>query len=260
VTRESKLALIIGFVLVLVVGVLVSDHFSQASTMALDVQQPEESASGAVARLGPREKRGLDDSIKNAMGDRAIASGNLSNPPPVIIDNGSDRRSILDRAADEVKQLINTTDFPEAIILGEKDPVQTPIPDLPSRPEDPRATHRVIAGDTLIGIARRALGNGDRWQEIHELNADILGPDAILKIGMTLKLPADAKKATSTSSRSTRSAPASESYTVAPRDTLGEISMKLLGTSRRADEIAELNGLESANDIRVGMKLKIPAR
>ena len=42
VTKESKLALIIGFVLVLVVGVLVSDHFSQASSMKLDTMRGEQ--------------------------------------------------------------------------------------------------------------------------------------------------------------------------------------------------------------------------
>jgi LysM repeat protein len=254
VTRESKLALIIGFVLVLVVGVLVSDHFSQASSMSLDAQHPEASNMGAVATLGTREKQDLGDSISQAMGDRPMGSTHQ----PVTIHNGSDRGSILDQAAEEIKQRINTMNLPKAAQITPK-PTQTPVM-LPKESTDSRVSYRVAAGDTLIAIARRTLGNGDRWQEIHELNADILGPDAILKIGMYLKLPSDAKKGTSSRTRSSQGQTSHANYTVRSGDTLGEISMNLLGTSKRANEIAELNGLESANDIKVGMTLKIPTK
>jgi len=255
VTRESKLALIIGFVLVLVVGVLVSDHFSQASSMSLDAQHPEASSMGAVATLGTREKQDLDDSISQAMGDRPMGSTHQ----PVTIHNGSDRGSILDQAAEEIKQRINKMDLPKAAQIAPKQ-TQTPVL-LPTREStDSRVSYRVVAGDTLIAIARRTLGNGDRWQEIHELNADILGPDAILKIGMYLKLPSDAKKGASSRTRLSGAQTSHASYTVRSGDTLGEISMRLLGTSKRANEIAEFNGLESANDIKVGMTLKIPTK
>ncbi len=83
---------------------------------------------------------------------------------------------------------------------------------------------------------------------------------------MTLKLPSNARVSApkQAPARSTIAAKKPEAttttYTVASGDTLGEISMKLLGTSRRVDEFVKLNGLKDANDIRVGMKLKVPAK
>jgi len=50
----------------------------------------------------------------------------------------------------------------------------------------------VRPGDTLTSIARRHLGDGGRWREIHLANRETIGsdPDA-LKVGMVLVLPAD---------------------------------------------------------------------
>jgi len=253
VTRESKLALIIGFVLVLVVGVLVSDHFSQASSMILDVQQPEATTTNApITQLGPREKQG----INSAIGTTPEANQRITRQPVEIQSNG---RSLIEQAIDAARNV----ELPKAA-AEDKDKARSKI-DEPIRPlPTPKySMYKVVSGDSLIKIARRLLNDGERWKEIHTLNADVLGPDAILKIGMELKVPADARTASRTTTRSNRSnstGASTTTYTVASGDTLGEISMRLLGTSRRADEIAELNGLESANDIRVGMKLKIPSQ
>lgn len=262
-TRESKLALIIGFVLVLVVGVLVSDHFSQANTMALDIQQPEgRIVPGPITQLGQREKTGINNAIPNTIENRPVAMQPKS-AAPVEIRNGRTAantgatrpgtgNSILDRAFEQVQG----TEFPQAAQLT---PRTQSIQRTNPLPEIEYAQHKVVAGDSLIKIARQTLGDAQRWSEIHELNADVLGPDAILKIGVYLKLPVGAKAIT-TQSNPVRWTSSNRTYTVESGDTLGQISTDLLGTSRRADEIAELNGLESANGIRVGMKLKIPAK
>ena len=52
-------------------------------------------------------------------------------------------------------------------------------------------TYTVMAGDSLWEIAARLLGNPTRWQDIYELNRDIIGgnPSLILP-GMVLTLPA----------------------------------------------------------------------
>jgi nucleoid-associated protein YgaU len=52
VTREQKLALIIGFSLVMVVGVLISDHFSRARTEALG-QALDQREGGGGSRIDP---------------------------------------------------------------------------------------------------------------------------------------------------------------------------------------------------------------
>ena len=48
----------------------------------------------------------------------------------------------------------------------------------------------VRKGDTLGVIAERELGSVDRWKEIFEKNADVIGPDAdLIYVGMRLRVP-----------------------------------------------------------------------
>jgi len=51
-------------------------------------------------------------------------------------------------------------------------------------------SYTVRDGDSLWKIAADQLGDGSRYQEIAELNADVLSDEDSLTIGMTLKLPA----------------------------------------------------------------------
>lgn len=266
VTKESKLALIIGFVLVLVVGVLVSDHFSQANKMSLhNLAQGEQETRTPIASLGTRESQGINNAFREVTPPTRANEFATIQPPvqdhaPIQIDNTNpaDTRSILDDAMKFAQDTINNTEFHKAAEWKPKEVKSEPTRPLP---EKKYQSYKVVAGDTLIGIARRLLGNGDRYTEIESLNADKLGPDLVLKIGMTLVLPEDARIIT-LEDRGTK-APVKRAgdrvYTVKSGDTLGEIAYKLLGTSKRADEIVKLNGLESADTIFVGMTLKIPA-
>lgn len=261
VTKESKLALIIGFVLVLVVGVLVSDHFSQANNMSYDTIAPgPQETQTPIATLNERESRAIDQAFARNDPAPSIQQPQTRQPQtesftPYAIDN-TNPGSILDNAIDYARN----ADLPEAAsTIKRRDEPTSPVRTLPEREYK---AYTVQSGDTLIGIARRYLGDGERYKDIEAINADKLGPDLILKIGMTLKLPSDA----STDARSTRqitSTPSSSSertYTIKTGDTLGEIAYKLLGTSKRMDEIVELNGLDSPDTIYVGMTLRIPAK
>ena len=50
-------------------------------------------------------------------------------------------------------------------------------------------THTVAQGDNLWNIARKHLGDGARWPEIHELNRDIIGSPNLIFPGQVLRLP-----------------------------------------------------------------------
>ncbi|MGE3180968.1 MAG: LysM peptidoglycan-binding domain-containing protein [Phycisphaerae bacterium] len=76
-----------------------------------------------------------------------------------------------------------------------------PADTTPTQPKARRATYRVGDGDTLEGIARKILGDGDRWPEIYNLNKDRLkSPDVIPK-GMDLRLPEDEKTGSGATNR-----------------------------------------------------------
>lgn len=54
--------------------------------------------------------------------------------------------------------------------------------------------YRIGREDTLSGIAQRHLGRSSRWMQVFELNRDVLTDGNTLKIGATLRLPADASR------------------------------------------------------------------
>jgi nucleoid-associated protein YgaU len=50
-------------------------------------------------------------------------------------------------------------------------------------------TYTVVRGDTLWAIARKFLGNGARWPEIHALNRDRINNPNLIYPGQKLRLP-----------------------------------------------------------------------
>lgn len=62
-----------------------------------------------------------------------------------------------------------------------------------TRPDErtPPAKYEVKPGDCLWLIARRVYGDGGRWQEIYDANADTIGPDPnLIQPGQQLVIPA----------------------------------------------------------------------
>ena len=50
-------------------------------------------------------------------------------------------------------------------------------------------TYTVVAGDSLSKIAKKLLGNANRWHEIHELNKDVVKNPNLIHPGQVLKIP-----------------------------------------------------------------------
>jgi nucleoid-associated protein YgaU len=110
-------------------------------------------------------------------------------------------------------------------------------------------TYVVKANDTLSGIAKKQLGDADRWPEIFAANRTIVrNPDVIFP-GMRLIIP---------------SGPAPDPQlrfvVVKPGDTLFKLAKKHLGAGDRFPEIFKLNGsvLTNPNVIVVGQVLQLP--
>ena len=70
------------------------------------------------------------------------------------------------------------------------DPGEDSDPRRPGALEGERAEyHTVVDGDTLTRLAVRYLGRADGFQEIYELNRDVLRSPDLLPIGARLKIP-----------------------------------------------------------------------
>ena len=50
--------------------------------------------------------------------------------------------------------------------------------------------YEVVKGDCLWSIAREQLGSGSRWEEIYQLNQDVIAAPELIFPGQQLRLPA----------------------------------------------------------------------
>lgn len=119
------------------------------------------------------------------------------------------------------------------------------------------ATQYVVQkGDSLWNIAKDQLGGGAKWQEIYQLNQNLIGqnPDLIYP-GTTLQLPGGGSEIANAGTTSLTN------YTVKPGDNLWDISHDMLGEGKNWGDIYNLNkDVIGANPslIHPGQQLQIP--
>lgn len=278
VTRDSKLALVIAITMILLVGVLISDHMSGATGADFDTPEqttprsPVQTLSDPIAQIEPEPER--SGPVEIAQGgetnllDQALDRLRASETPTLVGER--DASETLERSG-----LFSTIDSNSVTLPPrEERRVESPFKRV-AEPEQATPglvvgvsgadwrTHTVVEGDSLYALARRYLGDGNRWRDIQKNNNDLLDGGDQIAVGMELRIDrvqrtrATAKPAAAPK----RSEPTAErSYVVLPGDALSRVASKLLGSSKRMDEIVALNGLKDADDIKAGQTLRIPAR
>ena len=240
-TRENKLAMVIGFGLLLFVGILVSDHLSartdQIGTPLVAVKlPPKEGLPGGQAPAPIPFGRELD----------------LVQPPSIPNDG----------------------QFP---LVAEQLPGMggTMLPAVPPAEESRERTHTVAKGEYPGDIAKKYYGKRGLGVALAEFNK--VDPSK-LKVGMKLRVPpievldptvaptfppppsGDATAPTQQVAQvptQVPEAPAAKTVRVREGDTLFAISKRVYGTGSRWKEIAAANGLGDGKNMKVGMELKI---
>lgn len=119
-------------------------------------------------------------------------------------------------------------------------------------------TYTVKRGDTLIRIAERQLGDGDKWKQIAELNGVKDARD--LQVGQILKMPKTTKP---TSGKDDGGGDLDAGFretthVVRPGETLTLIARTHYGMASLWTEIAMANQIKDPTTVRVGQKLIIP--
>lgn len=321
-TREHKLALIVGFSLVLLVGVLLSDHFSRArqaevakvaqrdmpapvnhAAASADpllplneaLSRPPATAPQTVAQAAPETTPLPVVSISEPKPDpepasvielapTTIAQQTPSGPSPSGSAPSALERAIADAGFITVQKGNGIVD-----IIRPGDPAvaidRTPVPQVSIIPpelfppaktnlatNEPIKTHAVKQGETLFEIAGRYYGTGHMWRQLAKFNG-ITEKDGAVRAGMKLQIPAKDVLAGRTTQPDVQPRPAPgpkrqpavakpevrlATYTVRKGETLGDISRKVLGTSKRWKEIADFNRIDDEDTILAGTVLKLP--
>ncbi len=252
-TRENKLALVVGFGLILLVGILVSDHFSTARTQrsaeltgtqdSLHQSRWEDPDLIALGPVTPVRKPIYEEQPRDRFAEDDLQRGGnvvdpIANEPPRQVEMGAagDRRVGLNPG--QAAQL-------------------------------PYQFHDVRSGESMTTICNRYYGDASLVAELARFN-EISDPNS-LKIGRRLRIPAASAlvrgqtDAPGTSpayrgNNATPRQPSARTYTVKENDNLSTIAQRLLGSGKRYLAIYEHNRdvLSSPDSLRPGMVLKIP--
>lgn len=265
-TRELKLALIVGFSLVLVVTVLISDHMSKARHVQLAGVQdtapagvPLENPAVPVPASDPRLASAPGSGYESvAHRGPAPAAANV-----LTIPQGSGAGPAFSRQ-EQLARGVEADLDPSGAIRPVEPQVGTVVP-APA-PARPAATHTIAEGDSLFTLAQKYYGNGSSWQKIVDANKG-LKPNN-LKLGMQITVPdveasrlpkAESKSETAGAKLAKEDAKA-KNYTVKSGDTITGIARKQLGSPSRASEVLRLNRsvIEDEDSLEVGTVLKLP--
>ena len=239
-TRENKLVMVIGFGLLLFVGILVSDHLSAresqiATPMTKVSYEPTKQLptpqEERVVDFGRAPERGRDDVAR--VDGSPLVDGTVGGAPQTIVD---------------------------------------PAPVAPQAPQV--RTHTVAKGENPEKIAQKYYGKRTLAGKLAEYNG--IDPTK-LRIGQTLKVPDIAELDPSAAPRQAESAfvppqpqspepavakpaePRHRTVTVRKGDTAWKIAERAYGNGSKWKQLGELNPGFNPNALKVGSVLKVAA-
>lgn len=228
VTREHKLALIIGFSLILFVGILISDHLSKAGGGVY--QDPPDAEQRLAETIGPMDvglgPRRLPDRAAAALEQHRAAAersrqrrqadqpqthapGEVAGPssPLATAEFPSPEQPLLipvepAGAATQGESLVQSGwRLIDQVVSGIGEGTLSPRPALEieqSRgapapgavlPEEPFVTHVVKPDESLYQIAQDYYGAGAQWTRIRDFNTGRVGEDGLVRVGVTIRIP-----------------------------------------------------------------------
>ena len=237
----------------------------------------------------PSRKQDAQTSIRAANPGNSPAPAPIATPPANATPplNPANSSGLVDM--DELLQPASNKNDPKkaAVVDPAKSPEKTgEAPKTVDAPAATKATtYKVQQGDTFESIARAKLGDAKRHVEIAKLNPavkpkamrvgqDLVLPGAKAEVaktdgGKAVEATVDVKSKDAVTKEATakavapkdgKSADADRSYIVGKGDTFGRIAQTQLGSSKRIDEIRELNPSVDPTRLRIGQRIKLPKK
>jgi nucleoid-associated protein YgaU len=258
VTRELKLALIVGFALVLVVTVLISDHLSHArqTKLALLPTDPAKVTEPLPIAL----ENGANNLPQTAVTEPApnapaplIGSMPGSDPEPVVIAQGNSGSLPLSQPSVTQSGTIDLINpHPQANQIAQNtganagaSPTITPVPgSLEAAVRE--AGGRIEGNNILIpGVqtAREQVANTGGSGPMPVSGTPGVSSRQAVPLPVTLQ---------------PNTTPADRLHTVASGDNLFKISNKYYNDGKAWRKLAKYNGIDAETPLKVGQKIKVP--
>ena len=292
-TRETKVGLLVGLGIILLIGIIVSDHLSIArhqgaanlTGFAAQAQQSIAPSSSDSPSVAPPAIESQPDTTDAPVAQRrttplpipAQASPQPNTPsydetPTKRPPHQEGRFVQVPRAAVPTLRQTQITQSSGAVTATARpNSVYPPSQTRRRVSAAPQPIiHYVDAGESLWQIAQRYYDNGDYWRSIAQANPKAVQPNGSVREGVRLVIPNKAGLANhlpespSAYERNVSPAPTggpARTIEVGAGDSLSSLAKKHLGASDQWPRLFEANRnkLKTADQIRVGMKLKLPA-
>jgi nucleoid-associated protein YgaU len=288
-TRETKIGMLVGMGVIVLIGILISDHLSLAQQQdeahllggqAAADQPTHQSNPPSLQRNDPLplpQSTGAGGAVSPPAGQR-----NIDPAPTDPAMTGQVRHRLYpaaqqdDRPADPSMQQADLADQGNRLSVDELtmgQAAESPVDQQPrlmdtQRPAGDRV-HHVQAGETLYEIAKQYYDDGNYWRTIYEANRDKMASADRLRKGVRLVIPNRSGRAqpiarTSGAADAASRPVATPRYTthkVARGETLSEIAQRYFGTVRKLDALVALNEqvIDDPNDVPAGVVLRVPA-
>ena len=249
-TREHKLSLVLGFGLLLFVGILLSDHFSAAQR---------------------RDHADLVATAPDRSPSRALTEQITIQPLPAAV-----------RVANSIVGQYSS-DGMQADGQGMQG-IDVPGPVVPAPPAVPAELYTIKAGESLYKICQAKYGDGTLWKSLAEFNSSVIPNPTKLRAGVTIRIPSESvlrgevpqpiqpaqfdlpgmsaggSTAPDALQQPQVAAPATREYTVQKGDTLSTIASKKLGSKSKWKQIADANRdrLDDPHNLVPGTVIRLP--
>jgi nucleoid-associated protein YgaU len=262
-TKETKIGLLVGLAFLIVIGILLSDHFH-----GMD-EPPPATLNGAGANvrqavIAPGANQPVVPAVvaPDTTTPTAVVQTTRDmepQPSPVIVSNnppqqgqsaGLPANDPLQQAAHQQGQELVTADS---------------MPAAPVTTMAAEGTYKAAAGDTVSRMALKLLGANTykNRQAIIAANPSLQDDPDMVVVGRTYTIPGATRSTTSAAPAPTLAAASGGPwvYRVREGDTLWGIATGQLNNPGAVDSIKELNSdiLHGGSTIQPGMKIRLPS-
>lgn len=286
-TRETKIGLLVGMGVIILIGILISDHLSEAqrqqqAELARPVAEIDASMAPDAALLSPRDPiaqrppvsvppPGLDRTPADAQAsDPASRTGN-----PYIQRQHTpafDTTDITRRERESPGPAhVDVTRNPDFEVRADR-PVRRDdvvrIRAAEAGPAGPtRRTHQVKSGERLSDIAKKYYGNATKWRLIAEANKDRIPNPNVVRAGVRLYIPPEQGEAepTPAPTRAATPAPAPtrtqyKDYKLKRGEYLSTVAERVYGNANDWRKLYAINKdrIADPNNVRAGTVIRIP--